>query len=54
MARELVRRAVAERDAEIAVAVRAGAKQTDIAAELGISRQAVYDAVQRVKETEGR
>ena len=46
-ARQLVRRAVAERDAKIAAAVRAGASQTDIARLLDISRQAVYNAVKR-------
>ncbi len=47
MAREIVRRAVAERDAEIAEAVKAGASQTDIADVLGITRQAVYNAIKR-------
>lgn len=47
MGREIVRRAVAERDTEIADAVRAGASQTDIAAALGMTRQAVYNVVKR-------
>lgn len=51
MARELVRRAVAERDAEIAAAVKAGARQTDIAEALGMSRQSIYNAVKRVDDT---
>jgi len=50
LARELVRRAVTERDAEIAAAVEAGASQTDIAATLGISRQAIYNAVKRTED----
>ncbi len=50
MARELVRRAVAERDAEIEAAVTAGASQTDIAQALGITRQAVYNAVKRSRD----
>jgi DNA invertase Pin-like site-specific DNA recombinase len=45
--RELVRRAVAERDAEIVAAVNAGASKQDIATALGITRQAVYNAVKR-------
>ena len=48
-ARELVRTAVLERDVQIAAAVRAGASQTDIASALGISRQAVYNAVRRAE-----
>ena len=51
MAREIVRRAVAERDAEIAAAVKAGASQTDIADALGITRQAVYNAIRRLGNT---
>jgi DNA-binding NarL/FixJ family response regulator len=50
MARELVRRAVAERDAEIAAAVRAGASQTDIARALGVTRMTVYNAVKRAQD----
>lgn len=46
-ARERVRRAVAERDKAIAQAVRAGARQTDIAKALGLSRQAIHDALKR-------
>lgn len=48
-AREQVRQAVAERDAEIAAAVKAGASQTEIAQALGITRQAVYNAVRRAQ-----
>lgn len=51
MGRELVAKAVAERDTEIAAAVSAGASQTDIAAALGITRQAVYNAVKRSSNT---
>ena len=47
IAREIVRRAVAERDAEIAAAVRSGASQTEIAAALGMTRQAIHQAVKR-------
>jgi DNA-binding NarL/FixJ family response regulator len=50
-ARDRVRRAVAERDKAIAQAVRAGAKQTDIAEALGLSRQAIHDAVKRQLRT---
>jgi DNA-binding NarL/FixJ family response regulator len=50
MARELVRRAVAERDAEITAAVRAGASQTDIAEAIGVSRQAIYNAIKRSED----
>jgi DNA-binding NarL/FixJ family response regulator len=50
MARELVRRAYEDRDAEIAAAVQAGASQTNIAAALEISRQAVHTAIRRVSE----
>lgn len=51
IAREVVRRAVAERDAEIAAAVQAGASQTDIAHALGITRQAVYQAIKRAADS---
>lgn len=47
MAREVIKRAVAERDAEIAAAVKAGASQTDIAAALHLTRQAIHNAVKR-------
>jgi DNA-binding NarL/FixJ family response regulator len=49
-AREQVRRALADRDSEIAAAVRAGASQTDIARALGITRQAVHVAVRRASD----
>jgi biotin operon repressor len=45
-----VRHAVAERDAEIAEAVQAGASQTDIARVLGLTRQAIYTAIQRARD----
>jgi DNA-binding NarL/FixJ family response regulator len=50
MARELVRRAIAERDAEIAAAIKAGATQTDIAAALDLTRQAIHNAVKRAAD----
>ncbi|MGN6870297.1 MAG: hypothetical protein ACTHMY_18055 [Solirubrobacteraceae bacterium] len=50
-ARELVRSAVADRDAEIAKAVKNGAAQTDIADALGMTRQAIYNAVRRSART---
>jgi DNA-binding NarL/FixJ family response regulator len=50
MARELVRRAYEDRDAEIVAAVQAGASQTNIAAALEISRQAVHTAMRRASE----
>jgi DNA-binding NarL/FixJ family response regulator len=49
-ARELVREAIAERDAEIAAAVKAGASQTDIAATLDITRQAIHNALKRASD----
>jgi DNA-binding CsgD family transcriptional regulator len=49
-ARDKVRQAIADRDREIAAAVRAGARQTDIARALGISRQTVRIAVRRAEE----
>lgn len=49
-ARDLVRRAILERDEEIAAAVRAGASQTDVADVLGMSRQAIYNAVKRAED----
>jgi DNA-binding NarL/FixJ family response regulator len=49
-AREMIRDAVADRDAEIADAVRAGASQTDIATELDMSRQGISDAVKRGRQ----
>lgn len=48
-ARELVRRAIADRDTEILAAVEAGASQSDIARLLGMSRQAIYDAIKRAR-----
>jgi MoxR-like ATPase len=50
MARELVRRAYEDRDAEIVAAVKAGASQTHVAATLDISRQAVHTAIRRASE----
>ena len=50
VARQLVRRAVAQRDAEIAAAVRAGADQADIALVLGTTPEAIHDAVERTEE----
>jgi len=46
-ARERVARAVAERDKAIVDATRAGASRTDIARALGLSRQAIHDAIKR-------
>jgi DNA-binding NarL/FixJ family response regulator len=48
-ARQLVRQAWAEYDAEIAETVRAGASQTEIAERLGIKRQAVHLSVKRTQ-----
>ena len=52
-AREIVRQAVAARDEEIVAAVKAGASQTDVAAALGLTRQAVRNAIKRVEQSAG-
>lgn len=51
-AREAISAAVAERDRQIAGAVRHGANPADIARLLGLTRQAVYAAVKRAAARE--
>jgi transcriptional regulator len=46
-ARERVQQAMARRDKLITDAVNAGARKSDIARALGLTRQAVYDALER-------
>lgn len=48
-AREIVRRAIAKRDAEIAAAVKAGASQTEVARALGLRRQSIHNALKRAE-----
>ena len=42
-----------ERDRKVAAGIRAGRKQTQIAEELGISRQRVSEIVKRLKDNRG-
>jgi hypothetical protein len=52
LAREIERRALATRDAEIRAAAIRGAKLTDIGRLMGLKRFAVYKAVQRAEKKE--